>query len=87
MGDPNSSFFLVTEEHFRKLADQTVQDVLKTRHIVITERQQSVHGFDLGGLETLAGLEQPIAVYGKLNTPIKVRLLKHAIRSNYSSRK
>lgn len=67
---PNSSFCVVPEEQFRQLTDQAVQDILKTRQIVVTERQLPVHGFDVDGLETLTGLEQPIPVYGEHNITI-----------------
>jgi hypothetical protein len=55
----------MSDDYFRRLTDQGVQDILKTRHIVVTGRQRPPYGFDADGLETLTGLELPIPIYGE----------------------
>ncbi|KAF9459884.1 hypothetical protein BDZ94DRAFT_985891 [Collybia nuda] len=62
--DPhNSGFCMITEDLFRRLTDQAVQDVLRTRQFVIIGPQHPTQIFDLMNLENLSGLNQPIAIY------------------------
>jgi hypothetical protein len=58
-----SVFHTLTQEEYDKKSVREVQEILRTQHIVIVDREQRVK-FDANGLRTLARLNEPIPIQG-----------------------
>lgn len=67
ISSPSSSVFkIITEDTFENMSDGEIQDALRSQHLIVTGRKKPKYKFDPNGLETLATLNKPIVIHGKL---------------------
>ena len=59
-----SVFHILTQEEYDKKSVRAIQEILRTQHIVIVDRQQSQVKFDANGLRTLTRLNEPVSIQG-----------------------
>jgi len=59
-----SVFHILTQEAYDKKSVREIQEILRTQHIVIVDRQQSCAKFDANGLRTLTRLNEPVPIQG-----------------------
>jgi hypothetical protein len=48
-----STFKVMMEEEYQSSSTTEIQNILRTKHILVTDRQKSKHRFDENGLRTL----------------------------------
>lgn len=60
-----SAFKIMTEEEYQSSPIATIQNILRTKHILITDREKSKQQFDEKGLRTLrSNLNDAFTVQG-----------------------
>ena len=61
-----SIFFVATSEYYDQLSDQAIQDIFRTRHIVVTDIPTCQYEWTLETLARLGSLQQQREIQGKL---------------------
>lgn len=63
---PSDSIFAIySDQEFRLKTDKEVLEVLRHKHILITDRPREPYGFDEDGLSQLKLLTSPVTIQGK----------------------
>ena len=63
--DPSRSIFkILSDSEFRTWPIRKIQEILRTKHIVVTDRRTQDFRFDERGLRTLRPLNEPITIHG-----------------------
>lgn len=60
-----SIFKILTDSEYRTYPIRKIQEILRTKHIVVMDRRIHDCKFDKNGLRTLRPLNDPIAIHGR----------------------
>src|SRR6266702_8524349 len=64
--DPEQSIFkILTEAEYQTCPTRQIQQYLRTKHIIVKNRQIPTHRFDENGLRTLRPLNEPVTIHGQ----------------------
>ena len=59
-----SAFCIISKQDFESKSDQEIQNILKEKHIVVTDEFKPSLSFDDKGLRTLGDLYKPVTIQG-----------------------
>lgn len=66
----NSQIKVLTELEYTSQTMREIQEILQTKHIIVTNRTIPHHDFDEDGLRTLRPLNEPISINSKSHSHI-----------------
>ena len=67
LADPSRSIFkILSDSEYRTYPIWKIQEILRTKHIVVMGRPMQDYKFDERGLRTLRPLNEPITIHGRL---------------------
>ena len=66
LAEPSRSIFkILSDSEYRTCPIRKIQEILRTKHIVVTDRRMQDYKFDERGLRTLRPLNEPITIHGR----------------------
>lgn len=66
LADPSRSIFkILSDSEYRTCPIRKIQEILRTKHIVVTNRRMHDYKFDERGLRALRPLNDPITIHGR----------------------
>ena len=80
LANPSRSIFkILTDSEYRTCPINKIQEILRTKHIVVIDRRMHDYKFDETGLRTLRPLNEPVTIHGRS------RIQSHYLRSSIVS--
>ena len=66
LAEPSRSIFkILSDSEYRTCPIRKIQEILRTKHIVVMDRRMQDYKFDERGLRTLRPLNEPITIHGR----------------------